>query len=57
MTLDEYILRCEIAETGYRKAAEDYLSASDYNNFARCIALAEEERVRLNYLKKYKEEV
>lgn len=53
MILEELIERCEVIERRYREAAEDYLAVSDYNNFTKCIALAEEEKLRLNYLKNY----
>lgn len=54
MTLEESIYRCETAEKRYKEMAEDCLSVNDYDNFAKYIALAEEERTRINYLKKYK---
>lgn len=54
MTLEEIIDRCEIIEQRYKEMAEDYLATGDYNNFTKCIALAEEEKLRLNYLKNYK---
>lgn len=53
MALEENIERCEVIERRYREAAEDYLAVGDYSNFNKCIALAEEEKLRLNYLKNY----
>lgn len=54
MTLEEIIARCEVIERRYKEMAEDYLATGDYNNFNRYIALAEEEKLRLDYLKNYK---
>lgn len=56
MRLEETIERCEVIERRYREAAEDYLAVGDYNNFTKCIASAEEEKLRLNYLKNYEVE-
>lgn len=56
MTLKETIEHCEVIERRYREVAEDYLAIGDYNNFTKCIALAEEEKLRLNYLKNYEVE-
>lgn len=56
MRLEETIERCEVIERRYREMAEDYLAIDDYNNFTTCVALAEEEKLRLNYLKSYEVE-
>lgn len=56
MRLETTIERCEVIERRYREMAEDYLAIGDYNNFTTCVALAEEEKLRLNYLKSYEVE-